>query len=622
MDEEDIREAEESKRLSTAEVYAGFGFTDDEPNRREAFMDIFRPTGETIGVKLLKKMGWKEGQGIGPKVRRKANLEETEDDNHEARTTHLFAPEDPPLISINRKFDHKGLGWKGESGLRSESNRLYNPKPLRRNEEDTDDDNQTAITFSKGGRNGAKAPKDKRGAFGVGILNDTGSDDEDPYQMGPKISYNRVIGGDKGLPKKGDRLQAASNPLLKERPIFVSKTTKGRSGFRKCHDGRLPLDGFVLSTELDSSASLHPEDEKYDHPKVPEGWVSKKQSSGGHFGERYVSTAVTPKLSDMDAKKRAALLGEEQMPGKSVFDFLSPAARDQIVALSGRTNLPAGLGERPPEGFGVTDVDRHRLVQDLVPKLDAEVAMQALNRGVGGWMPYAEDEEKRDRYRAFLEIRAGIRGGLPERLEGMGKSDWINEMHEFARAAQVFRPVTGMMASRFTSSSLHPQLASDRPEPSANGEALMSHRPSEHQDPAANAAKMGMFGPLTRSVRNFYPTKLLCKRFNVKPPAHVRIDPGAGLGKDAAVPVTSNTKFQSAGYQMQSIRGLPEKGDLGLAGPTFLQSSSEASLESRTRTSGAAPTVQVDPERNGALEAERPGDEVFRAIFGSDEEDD
>jgi hypothetical protein len=32
--------------------------------------------------------------------------------------------------------------------------------------------------------------------------------------------------------------------------------------------------------------------------------------------------------------------------------------------------------------------------------------------------------------------------------------------------------------------------------------------------------------------------------------------------------------------------------------------------------------VVVDRERNEALERERPGDAVFRAIFGSDDEDD
>ncbi|KAK4926791.1 hypothetical protein LTR28_012078, partial [Elasticomyces elasticus] len=39
---------------------------------------------------------------------------------------------------------------------------------------------------------------------------------------------------------------------------------------------------------------------------------------------------------------------------------------------------------------------------------------------------------------------------------------------------------------------------------------------------------------MTRSQLVFYPTRLLCKRFNVKPPAHVTVDPGSAPGGDAA----------------------------------------------------------------------------------------
>jgi G patch domain-containing protein 1 len=619
MDEEDIREAEESKEMSTAAEYAGLGSTDEDPKRRETFMDIFRPSGETIGVKLLKKMGWKEGQGIGPKVRRKANVAEVEENDSETTTTHLFAPEDPPMISFNRKFDHKGLGFESEARLQNEGTKFSTSIPSRNDEDNSDEDRKNAVVFGRNTPGGREGHKIKKGSFGVGILNDTGSDEDDPYQMGPKISYNRVIGGSKKSQKRRDAAQTASNPLLKERPIFTPKKSKGTAGFRKCHDGRLPLDGFVLSTELDSFASMNLQDEKYKPPTVPEGWISKKQPSNDYSGKPYVSTADAAKLSSMDAKARAAILGEEQMPGKSVFDFLTPAARDRIATASGKSNLPAARNEKPPEGFETKEEDKMAALQDLVPKLDAEVALQALGRGTGGWMPYAEDEGKRARYRAFLEIRTGLRDGLPQRMTAMSKDDWVNELHEFARAAQVFKPVTGLMASRFTSSTSHPNLASDRPDSSADAEALLSQPPAKPEDPAVNAAKMGMFGPLTRTVKNFYPTRLLCKRFNVKPPAHVQLDPGNGPKEAAIAPTAANSRFQSTGYQMQAIGDVERAATRG-ADQMLLQSAGE--VESSKNLTGAAHSYSVDPERNEALEAERPSDDVFKAIFGSDDEDD
>lgn len=36
-----------------------------------AFEDMVKPIRNTIGVKMLRKMGWREGQGVGPKIKRK-----------------------------------------------------------------------------------------------------------------------------------------------------------------------------------------------------------------------------------------------------------------------------------------------------------------------------------------------------------------------------------------------------------------------------------------------------------------------------------------------------------------------------------------------------------------------
>jgi G patch domain-containing protein 1 len=117
MDEEDIADAEDARRVQTAEGFAGLGSTQEDASRRGAFIDLFRVEGETIGVKLLKKMGWKEGQGVGPKVRRKARLDGVERLGEDADATYFFAPENTHMISFIRKNDHKGLGFDGETKL-------------------------------------------------------------------------------------------------------------------------------------------------------------------------------------------------------------------------------------------------------------------------------------------------------------------------------------------------------------------------------------------------------------------------------------------------------------------------------------------------------------------------
>ena len=109
----------------------------------------------------------------------------------------------------------------------------------------------------------------------MGVLNDTGSDDEDPYAIGPQISYNRIIGGDKKKKKGGLMSSTASSASTLAKPPFTSKKLTPRTttsaGFGKCHAGRLPLDGFVLSL-----APLSISDEtKYAPPTVPAGWQSR-----------------------------------------------------------------------------------------------------------------------------------------------------------------------------------------------------------------------------------------------------------------------------------------------------------------------------------------------------------
>ncbi|KAJ9606618.1 hypothetical protein H2200_008626 [Cladophialophora chaetospira] len=606
MDEEDIREAEETATLNTSNESAGFG-TEHDAMRKTAGIDIFRPSGETVGTKLLKKMGWREGSGIGPRVRRAPNLgEEVEDDPAE---THLFAPDDAQVVSFTRKTDHKGLGYEGElADQRDHASKISKVARRMPDVEDSAEEDDGPVFGAKK----KPAPAKQKSGFGVGVLNDDGSDDEDPYSIGPRISYNKTIGGDKKAKVKPRTLATSANPLVKTKPTFISKKLANLKGvLRKCHDGRLPPDGFVLADELDSFGTMSLQDDKYKPPDVPEGWKSSLSPEGGaETRSEFISIAEAAKASSLTAKSRASLLGESQLPGKSVFDFLTPAARDRLATASGRQNLPAAGGEAGPNGHQ-TATER---LQDIIPRLDREVAQQALTRGLAGWMPYAEDENKRSRYRTYLEIQAGLRAAdeLPPRAAHMRQDDWILEMQEFARAAEVFKPISGLMASRFTSSSSIPQNQDGKPG-DASVESLLSKPKAKPEDPAEAAAKLGMFGPMTRSIVNFYPTRLLCKRFGVQMPTHAASGDGeSGSGVASAASNSSHISpqfrsFASAGFQHSEIPGIDRAGK-----PLDQPKSSSAGKEPGS----------VDVDQSDAQVQQRPGQAVFKAIFGSDDEDD
>lgn len=637
MDEEDKAEAEEARKLQTADAFAGLGSTAGERSQDDTFMDILKTSGETMGVKLLKKMGWREGQGVGPKLRRKARLDDDQEPGGGSdQQMHLFAPENSSMISFNRKSDRKGLGFEGEERLSEGRDVTGTTKPADLASDD--EERSTAFGPRKSGNKTKTKRPERRGGFGIGILNDNGSDDEDPYQMGPSVSYNRIIGGEKKKKKKLEASRSSANPLLNSKPVFISKKAgagKASAGFRRCHDGRLPLDGFVLSTNTDPLSSILSQDGKYPPPKIPPDWKSSKTSSNPNTSasaqSTYQSPATIAAASKLSPKSRAALLSETPLPGKSVFDYLNPDARARIASATNNPNLPPALGEADAH----LSSSHPRTLSSLIPSLAKETALTALSRGTAGWMPYAEDPSKRSRYRLFLEIRGGLRpeGTLPDRALGASNDDWVNEMKEFAHAAQIFKPMTGTMASRFTSSSSAPKLASDNVKSEGDTDAtgdpqLLTQPSAKAKTPAEEAAAVGMYGPLTRSVESFYPTRLLCKRFNIKPPAHVQVDPGDvppehGTG---APPPTHSTAMPQKNLDLVGKRDMDELrmsgGGMRSVGVKVEDDGLGGEEIGGGQSQGREEVVVVDPERNEAIEKERPGDEIFRAIFGSDSEDD
>lgn len=598
MDDEDIADAEESRRIQTSQAFAGLGATDHNTVRTTGLAGLFHVQGETIGTKLLKKMGWKEGQGIGPKVRRQAKLDL--ESRPESEDMYLFAPDNVAMVGFSRKADRKGLGYEGESRLAP----LASARSQQLIQEENEDEDEGGLSFGQPVLTRVSKKKDKksRGGIGIGVLNDTGSDDDDPYEIGPRISYNRAIGGTKSKKKKNSSSSTSVNPALKSKPMFIPKKSailQASTGSRKCHDGRPPLEGFVLARSPDPIVSKITADGKYPPPEVPANWKSSKKPEVTSENPQYTSTADAAKASPLNPTARAALLGEKPLPGKSVFDFLSPAARDRVAAITGKANLPQAKGE-VPEGYALTEEEKRHNLLDQIPALDKQSALGAMARGASGGGPYGDNENKRARYRDYLELQAGLRSEPPDRPATMNTDEWMQEFHEFYKVARIFRPMTGSMASRFTTSSTPSNMATGS-DGKVGDAGFLAKPPEKPEDPAEAAAKMNMYGSMTRTIRDFHPSRLLCKRFNVKPPAHIQAAGAADASESHRVEAS-----QIDGM----LRDIPSHLSIP---PGEVEPSSRMQKEVN---------YTVDMSRNEALEGQRPGDEVFKAIFGdsSDEE--
>ncbi|XP_013924194.1 PREDICTED: G patch domain-containing protein 1-like [Thamnophis sirtalis] len=94
--------------------------------------EFITPAKITIGIDLLRKMGWKEGQGIGPRVKRKPRTqkpepgvkiygcalppgsEDSEEEEDEYQPENVtFAPKDVMPVDLTPKENVHGLGYQG-----------------------------------------------------------------------------------------------------------------------------------------------------------------------------------------------------------------------------------------------------------------------------------------------------------------------------------------------------------------------------------------------------------------------------------------------------------------------------------------------------------------------------
>ncbi|XP_050671397.1 G patch domain-containing protein 1 homolog [Leptidea sinapis] len=441
---------------------------------------LLRPVHETAAVRMLKAMGWREGQGTGARLRKREKKKAKEehrvygcyipkelrehnqqhsDDSSESEFEYdtLFAPDDYEPYVLQHKSNRFGLGYSGLSRHSVLGNLAgeYGEKETRSH----------LIMKDKGRRVSIRGH-----AFGVGAFE---VDDEDIYAVEDMSHYDFTLGDSDKKPTK--------------------KTVKTSNSV---------LPGFVKATKP------FPPVPSYPPPMLPRGYVP---APAGNKRTRFDATT---------AKQRDQGLGRHELTPKARGELLgeTPFTPGQAI----KQNEEVTRETSTTSSIKIIDFTTAAKVKDVATPTTAENDFISIKDSGKDFKPvfkpFASDPKKQSRYESYLQDKNSLeRDGS---IDNVSKWERDREMLEFEQAAKLYRPLSGVMGDRFTHALL--------PDDALNPLTAVARSSTDYGLVTAEqiaAAEKGAFGVMTRRKTEWRPESLVCKRFNVPEPGGERKEP-------------------------------------------------------------------------------------------------
>ncbi|KAM5138837.1 G patch domain-containing protein 1 [Mantella aurantiaca] len=479
--------------------------------------DLIAPAKITVGVQLLRQMGWKEGQGVGPRTKRKVRKQEpgrgrkvygcalpptgsegSEEEEDEYLPENVtFAPKDVTPIDFTIKDDVHGLGYRGLDPRQALFGSQDSRVSLFGDGSDRTFSSPGNVRHGKGRKVGISGQ-----AFGVGALED---EDDDIYGTDSLSKYDTVLREE----ESGDGLFGWTAP--KE-----YKNKKG--GGKACRTGGIaPFDGNIGCLQVYMAPEL-PRDYKpvhYFRPVInaaaqnsaalqallapsqnPPGEPKKDQQASRH---------------QLSSSQRRDMLGEEELQGPaSVMDLLSDRDREKIRDVrqtleEQRLKAQKLAQEAMKSRFQAASADETRNRQQ-----DELLDRRLVPPNAEEFRPFQNNPEKQKRYEIYIrQLHQGQKDSLESCLDSkMTEWERSREREEFMRSAMLYKPSNSSLSSRFTR---------EKHQDDSDSVEVPRDQEGDANDKSA-AVKMKMFGRLTRDCFEWHPDKVLCKRFNVPDP--------------------------------------------------------------------------------------------------------
>ncbi|CAG8501076.1 6427_t:CDS:10 [Ambispora leptoticha] len=454
-----------------------------------------------------------------------------------------------------------------------------------------------------------------KGGIGVGALED--EDDEDIYDTTSIRDYQTL------LIDEDEEAIFVGRKQDKKPQTFVS--SKKISSLRLCYDGSEPLAGFVLARRPLplNKWQLNTRDAhkliRFTPPGIPTGFVPIHyfDTPGPAETQKTMPSETSQKVTTLAiiADQRAAKLGENplQAPARSVFDFVSRRDKERLSNLI-EAHIEIKTEYTVPPKF-------------VIPKVEKDVAMAALR----GFIPFGDNLPKQTRYKQFLEYQAGLSQVELRLPEDYTVDEFSKELDDFAKAARIFRPMSSMIASRFASASPS-SIIQEFKQPEGGLRAPSSKKSSQEisttlstttsttvvedsRSAAEAAAKMNMFGALTRTRTEFYPNRLLCKRFNIANP-HPEHKSDSSTGKTQKGQQQPLSKEKMDEIMQERSTELFVNNPNNSSAPTFTQTITQS--ESLQKKVSEESKLDSENKETVAIDYVRPSMDIFKAIFESE----
>ncbi|XP_057330585.1 G patch domain-containing protein 1 homolog [Microplitis mediator] len=456
--------------------------------------ELLKPVTYTMGVTLLKKMGWKPGQGVGPRLAKKEkekiyeknvkkkvygctlpgrelNTCDSNSENSDNDEEILFAPDDYEPFRCNPKDNYFGIGYSGLERQSVLSNHL--------NLFDT-------TTFTMKDKN--KKLSIRGQAFGVGVFE---ADDEDIYSSTDMSNYDFSLGSE--TKKTNRRSNEKKYDTSKDNCIYGFVLAKNCLKRKKIFDPPLlPRDFNPVHRIRKSRFSSIVE---VDDNKQKSCFRQELNAQ-----DRFNILDASPNASTSSVNKTEILNLSETSKTVNFVESQKLKVKPSWMDKLNTSNFLSGGVEGSTKNFTETIQSSEKLPKICL--LNQEETLEDFKSNEDGDKNYITksftDPEKQKRFEKFLNDF----NDKEKLLNFHSKCASDEEFKEFTQVAQSFeKPEKSVPEDK--------QFVSKAVENNSN---------LDPEDQMIKAAKMNMFGKLTRTIEVWQPASVVCKQLNIPEP--------------------------------------------------------------------------------------------------------